>query len=213
MKPCVLCAGLLLFIGSQSTFPAVAAVSYANLDLPQGFSLIANPLNNRANDLPTVLPSAPQGTTIFKFDGVGFEDDSPIMVDGIGWYQALHDVGEYRLEPGEGVFIWLPTPAKVTFAGSIPEGTLETPIRTGFNLISSKVPQAGTLTQLEFPAIDGDLAMRWSRNEQRYEPSTAQFFEGFGWYPTEPTLEVGESLFLFRSGAPGVWTRTFQVDP
>ena len=60
---------------------SVNAVGFVNITAPDGFSMIANPLDNKAgNDLNHVLPSVPIGTTIFKFNGVGY-DQSTFIAD------------------------------------------------------------------------------------------------------------------------------------
>lgn len=195
---------------------SVNAVGYVNLDLPAGFSLIANPLNNGQNKLSAVIPTAPDGTTVFKFDGVGFDANAPSYIDGFGWFQAPPaDVNNYTLAPGQGVFISLPSAAKLTFVGEVPQGTLTTPVPSGFSILASQVPQAGTLTTaLGFTGADNDTFFKFLRAQQKYDDNTPQFFAegGVGWFPAEPTLEVGESFFLLRTSAAGTWTRTFSVN-
>src|SRR6185369_11188893 len=47
---------------------SVNAVVYVNLSLTNGYSMIANPLNNGSNALSQILPNVPDGATILKFD-------------------------------------------------------------------------------------------------------------------------------------------------
>jgi hypothetical protein len=199
-------------VTSMAQVYSVNAVGYVNLDLPTGFSLIANPLNNGGNKLSDVIPTAPDGTTIFKFDGTGFDADAPSYIDGFGWFQSSHDVATYTLNPGEGVFISLPSATKLTFVGEVPQGDLSNPIPAGFSIRASQVPQAGTLDALSFDGVEGDTIYKWLRASQGYDPETPQYFEGVGWFPEGQTVEVGESFFVFRSGAAGAWTRTFSVN-
>lgn len=116
------------------------------------------------------------------------------------------------LSPPEGVFIWLPVAARLTSVGEVMQGRLTVPIPTGYSILASKVPQAGTLSFLSFPAIDGDVCFKWLRDRQMFDPEAPMFIEGIGWYPVEPTLQVGESTFLFRSGPAGVWVREFNLN-
>jgi hypothetical protein len=200
-------------VSSMAQVYSVNAVGYVNLDLPMGFSLIANPLNNGDNKLSTLIPTAPDGTTIFKFDGTGFDSDAPLFVEGFGWFQSSHDVNTYTLNPGEGVFISLPAATKVTFVGEVPQGTLTTAVPAGFSIRASQVPQAGLLTtDLGFSGVEGDTVYKWIRASQMYDANTPQFFEGVGWFPEEPSVGVGESFFVLRTGAAGNWTRTFSVN-
>lgn len=194
---------------------SVNAVGYVNLDLPQGFSLIANPLNNGSNKIGDVIPTAPNGSTIFKFDGVGFDNNAPSYLEGFGWFQAPPgDAATYTLNPGQGVFISLPAAAKLTFVGEVPQGTLTTTVPTGFSILASQVPQAGTLTTaLGFTGALQDTVFKFLRATQKYDDNTPQYFgPEVGWFPSEPTLEVGESFFLLRTAAAGTWTRTFSVN-
>lgn len=200
---------------------SVNAVGYVNLSLPAGFSIIANPLNNGENKLSAVIPTAPEGATLFKFTGGGFDNDPPIYFSSpefTGWFQSASDVANYTLKPGEGVFISLPSAQTMTFVGEVPQGTLTTAVPTGFSLVSSQVPQASDLTTLGFSPVDGDTVYQWLRASQSYDPNPPAYFvspEFTGWFPGEavgPTIGVGEGFFVSRIGAAGNWTRTFSVN-
>lgn len=189
--------------------PKVNAVGYVNLDLPAGFSLIANPLNNGANKLSAVIPTAPEDSIIFTFSNGAFDPVAPqFFGGGIGW-----DSPDVVIAPGKGFFIQMAAPGKLTFVGEVPQGTLTTAVPAGFSILASQVPQAGKVTtDLGFQAAGDDTVFKFRNDLQRYDDSAPQYFEGVGWDPTEPTLTVGESFFLLRTGTAGSWTRTFTVN-
>jgi len=89
-------------------------VGYVNVQAPAGFSLIANPLDNKTgNNLNTILPGVPVGTTVYKYDGAtGFTSS----VNFGTWTPDL------ILAPGEGAFIQLAAPATLTFVGEVTLG-------------------------------------------------------------------------------------------
>ena len=70
----VLLAGLVsaagaLTLSAQSVY-SVNAVGFVNVTVPTGqFAITCNPLNNTTlNTLPNLLPSAPQGLVVYKFE-------------------------------------------------------------------------------------------------------------------------------------------------
>jgi len=97
--------------------------------------------------------------------------------------------------------------ATVTYVGEVPQGTLTIPLVAGFNLVGSKVPQAGKLTtDLGYTPVDGDLVYT-------YAGTGYSIFQYDGeWLPSEPVLKVGEGIWI-KKAAAGSWTRTFSVNP
>jgi hypothetical protein len=81
---------------------------------------------------------------------------------------------------------------------------------SGFSIKASAVPQAGTVTELEFPAADGDIIYEWDAEQDRY---VSNAFDGLdnAWLPAVPNIGVGEAFFLFKN-APATWTRDFTIN-
>jgi uncharacterized membrane protein len=53
---------------------SVNAVGYVNVAVAKGYNLIANPLNNQGgNKVSVLMPTAPNGTTFFKYKGGGYD--------------------------------------------------------------------------------------------------------------------------------------------
>jgi len=187
---------------AQSVF-SVNAVGYVNVDLPKGFSIIANPLDAGAgnNTVSKLLASVPDGTTVYKF------------VNGAFTVNTL-DLGEWTnpnesLNPGEGAFVRSPSAAKVTFVGEVPQGSLSTAVPAGFSLKASQVPQSGKLdTDLGFPAQDGDTVYQFNNAKGSYDVHTLDLGE---WSGGAPTPKVGEGFFVKVAKAT-TWARTFSVN-
>jgi len=185
---------------------SVNYVGYVNKTLLSGFNLIANPLNNGNNDVATILPTVPEGTTVYRYNGAGYDTSDYFFG---AWSAPL------TLLPGDGFFIANPEVASitVTFVGEGQEGpNLMNNINPGLSLKSSKIPQAGNLDpagNLEFPMpSEGDTVYKWLPAQQNY--STHTFF--FGVWDVTPTLDVAESVF-YQANALLSWERDFEVTP
>ena len=105
-----------------------------------------------------------------------------------------------------------PPPPKSTFSfvGDVAQGTLTNPVGTGFNCISSKVPQTGTLTQLGYTPVDGEVVYTFDA-VAGYTINTYDLSGVGGWDPAEPVIKVGEAFFA-SSPSPHPWTRAFSVN-
>ena len=183
---------------------SVNAVGYVNTTLKPGLNLVSNPLTAADNAISALFASVPSGTQVYVFDGTGFTTYGKTP---IGWTPAA--ASTTLITPGGGVFVRNNTAADVivTFVGEVPQGSLSNPLPAGLSIKSSQVPQAGlAATDLGFPAATGDQIYKWN--------GTAYVTHGrtpIGWSGGEPTLGVGEAVFV-RKTAAGAWTRTFSVN-
>jgi hypothetical protein len=179
---------------------SVNAVGYVNVTAKAGFNLLANPLNTGGNTVVEVIPTAADGTLLYTFSpSSGF---TVIQYDG-EWLTP-----GTVLAPGTGFFLRVAAENTVTFVGEVPQGTLEIPLVAGFNLVGSKVPQAGKLqADLGYVPADGDFV---------YTFDTLAGYSIFQydaeWLPSEPVLAVAQGAWI-RKGAAGSWNRTFSVNP
>ena len=204
MAAAVMAAGLGASVAQ--TVYSVNSVGYVNLSLPAGFSLISNPLNGTNNSLDTILSGAPVDSVIYKFNNGAFEEANTQFGPGVGWFPGN------TLAPGEGAFIQLPSAATLTFVGEVPQGNLTNNVPANYSMKSSQVPQAGLITTaLLYPAAVDDVVYQWDRATQSYLEATTFFGPGVGWFPIEPNLTVGESVFVY-STAGAKWSRTFSVN-
>jgi len=179
---------------------SVNAVGYVNTALATGFNLVANPLNTGGNTVAEVHPTAPAGTLLYTFSPTtGFSV--------IQWDDEWLPGGTTVIAPGTGYFLRVAAAATVTYVGEVPQGTLTIPLVAGFNLVGSKVPQAGKLqADLGYTPAAGDLVYTYSGT------GYTVFQWDDEWLPSEPSLKVGEGLWI-RKAAAGSWTRTFSVNP
>ena len=179
---------------------SVNVVGYVNKSLAAGFNLVANPLSNGDNTIGTVIPSAEDGTTVFAFNGVGY--DSVSYVDGLGW------LGAASLPPGVGFFINAPSDTTLTFVGEVEQGTLDVTFGEGFNLTGSRVPTTANISALGFPEVDG-LAI-WKFNGTGYD--SYSYILGLGFLP-DAEIGVGEGFFAQVPAGAGeqTWSRDFTV--
>ena len=191
---------------SQAQVFSVNAVGYINLDIPVGFSMIANQLdNNGKNTVADLMPTAPNSTVVYKFNGTGYDQSSYDDLFGEWSNPAL------ALAPGEGAFIRAQTAFKLTLVGEVKTGDLVNPLPAGFSIRSSIVPQAGKLVaDLKFTPVNGDVVYQFKADGSGYNQSSwDDLFQE--WSNGEPTLRVGESFYLKKQAA-GSWNRTFNVN-
>jgi hypothetical protein len=78
-------------------------------------------------------------------------------------------------------------------------------------MISSKVPQAGTVGALGLTGQVNDTIYKYS-NTSGYSIYTFDELD-LAWLPSEPTLGVGEAVFFFNANTARNWTRSFDVTP
>jgi len=186
------------------------AVGYVNITLKPGFQLVANPLNNTSangNTVSNLFAACPDGTTLYTYDNAAGK------FSGNG-----KDFGDWAnpnatLLPGQGAFVLLPAGGNVqiTAVGDVMQSgasPLSTTIPKGFSIVSSQVPQAGKIqTDLKYAPEDGDTVYSFDVTAQKYNSAGYDF----GAWSAEPTLQVGEAVFLLSASAK-TWTRTFSVN-
>ena len=184
---------------------SVNAVGYVNVSVKPGFQLIANPLNASDNKISALIPSAPDGTTLYKFDSASGSYSINTFLFG-AW-----STPDQTLVPGEGAFILNPdtNPLPLTFVGEVMQGDLSNPIPKGFSIKSSQVPQAGALSgDLKFPATEGDTVYKYNTTSKGYDIYSYLFGS---WSPNDPAVDVGESVFVNKVDSTP-WTRSFNVN-
>lgn len=193
---------------------SVNAVGYVNKTIPaNGFAMISNPLTAATNTIDALFAGVPNGTQIYKYTpGTGYASGTYDDLDA-----SFGAFGATQLIPGEGVFVRNPggTPLTITFVGEVPQGNLTTPMVAGFQIVSSKVPQAGTAAELHFPskAADGltagDQVYKFNTTSQSYDVATYDDLDDNWDKPV--TFDVGEAVFV-KVAKPVTWTRQFSVN-
>lgn len=207
----LLAAGLMMAASSASSLAqtvfSVNVVGFVNVSVPTGFSMIANPLDATVNTVTAVLPTVPNGTRIFKFNPStgGFVPNSFLF--GI-WSDTT-----MTLAPGEGIFIRNSSgsPFSITFVGNVKTGLSAVGLGLGFNMISSVVPQQGSLApDLEFPIANGDRVFIFDNLTGSYDAYSYLFsaWAGPNNGTSAPIIVPGQSFWVKRNSV-GSWARNF----
>ncbi len=185
-------------------------VGYVNLAVPKGFSLIANQLNaSPDNTLESVIPHPPENTTIYTFNGTGY-DSATFSADNPGWFP-----GHKVLSLGGGAFIGIdlseaPSGAKLTFVGQV-QLSSSLPVVSGCSIMSFPVPMSDSVGNLGFPVRENDTICVFRQGHYTCYNWSA---DNPGWFPAVPRPMVSEAFFYCNgSGLNRVWTRTFSVGP
>jgi len=198
---------------AQAPVYSVNAVGYVNTSLVAGFNLISNPLNNTAangNVIKELFKTLPVNSIVYKIDGGSFKNATMDEFENV----LIGAAANLTLVPGEGAFVRLPTGASstVTFVGEVPQGKLDVEIKQGLQIISSKVPQAGTAAALGLVGQVNDRLFQYVESTQKYEIFTFDEFDN-NWSPALKDLAVGEAFFYQRAAAGSTtWSRTFSVN-
>jgi hypothetical protein len=206
-------AGLGLVSASSADFFSVNGGGYYKLTIPPGYKIIANQLIRQTNSVADVFQGVPGGTIILKWAGSGFL-----------WNQFDSDFNEWlepnqTLVPGEGAFIFNPTPTNLTLYmyGELLQGSLTNTVPQGYSLQSAKVPQAGLPEGIMgFFAGGCDVTiLRWMNNPEPGPDGYAlhTYDVDFNDWDSAPNILVGEGFFVRRL-CPGsiAWTRTFTIN-
>ena len=212
----LLLSGVVAALSSASLMAQVYslnAVGYINVTCPVGFSIIANQLNSTNNTVLSLIPVDPAGSedgdTIYKYANTGVpattgyailtmdSQNPPTYWDGA-------NPATTTLNPGESAFFLNanPAPITLTFVGTVLQGSLTNNLPTGYNLVSSMVPQAGNVfSALGIPldpagSQDGDTIYIYNSG---YAISTVDsqnppsLLDG----NQTPTVNVGQGFFYF----------------
>lgn len=196
---------------SASAATSSNIVGYVKLSLNQGFSLVANQLDNGAGNkvVDLVKGTLPDGLTVFKFNGTSYASIS--FIDGAWEGDDL----AMTASPGEGVFIRNPAaaPLALTFVGEVKVGssTVNLAGANKFTIASSVVPQSIKLSDAGFPATEGDTVFRFNGTSYTSDAFLDGAWEGDSG-GSAPTVNVGEAFFVRNAGADAQWTRNFVVN-
>ena len=195
--------GALGIAGASAQVYSVNAVGYVNKSIPQGFSIVANPLNNGDNKVSDVFGANPGSLTVYTFGDAGFSINS-FDTDFEEW-----DNGDATVAPGEGFFVLNSGDAAVniTFVGEVPQGDLSNALPQGFSIRSSQVPQAGELQgDLGFPVSGAPTIYQFADGAYKISSYDADFEE----WDSVPSVGVAEGFWVLNASA-GSWDRSFST--
>jgi hypothetical protein len=175
-------------------------VGYVNKTVPaSGLVMIANPLNNGGNTVEEAIKT--DGDLIlYHFAGGSFSSSESI---GGLWLSG----GDIVVAPGGGFFAGATggSAVPITFVGEVAVGKTVS-IPAGLSIISSALPQAGSLDALEYPVGD-EVVYKFVNNS--YE--SAESIVGT-WLGDAPSFGVGDAFWVLNSGDAKTWSRTFTIN-
>jgi hypothetical protein len=211
-------ANLLLLCNSSGQV-SLNIVGYVNKQYPEGWSLIANPLDNTSpsgNTLNVLFGNTmPDGAQISKWTGSSY---NTFTYDTVGWLDASFNyVGaSVTLVPGVGAVLHTPTlPPNLTWVGDVIHDTgpppndiirhpATPPASPGVYLLASTFPVVSSFADVVGRAPNNGEAVLTINSLG--SPTVVQFDSG-GWVDSgfnpvpDPTVGVAESAFFALGGA------------
>ncbi len=176
------------------------------VNLPAGFSLIANPLYNETPSFPEPMT----GMTARKWNTTN-QTFGPISAyDGLIWLdESFSPTIPFTLGLGEGALVSMPSAGSLNFTGQVVTPNLPVTLQPGLNLLGAQAPIPGGYAEIVGPPLDGSGIYRWvgTNSPVNFTSPNYQisYFSG-GWVDSPPpVLAVGEAGF-FSYSAPVVIT-------
>jgi hypothetical protein len=191
-KISIACAcAVLSLLSARAQSSSINAVAYVDANFVAGSNLVANPLNAGNNTISNLFRGVPDGSVFLPWDkNAGTFAVSNSYHAESGWTDPAA-----TLVMPQGGFLWLPSPAKITFVGDIawPIGCYSYP--RGDSV--STMPLAACRTCDFGPCAGGDWASdqttiwRWNASQQAWGPPITYFYDfqcpcGV-WFPSTPT--------------------------
>jgi hypothetical protein len=187
---------------AQSNIYSLNVVGYYNVDCPAGQRiLICNQLATTNDHLSSILPGPwADGTIVFPYF-VSY-NASPWDTDANAWSS------DFELPVGRGSFLYSQVHQTFTFVGEVPQGTFTNRfLRNGRSIYGPFPPLEETLSQMNLPAQDGDIAFQY-RNGYTASPYDT---DAVAW-SADFTNKVGEAFFYYKgSGNLTNWVMNFTV--
>lgn len=175
------------------TLTSANAAGYLRLEVRGGFSMISNPFDRGGNTVAEVLPLAPAGTLLYKFDAVKQVYSHINQFEFGQWAQP-----GMTLAPGEGVFFFASsTASQVTFGGTIQPNRPFPALRGQWNIVGA----VNELTVFPTPK-DGDQIHTFGRDNNGdgiYDAYDAYQASGGTWTPELPDFRLGDAFWYFRN--------------
>jgi len=209
----LLLTALLTAAGSSGLMAQVYSlniVGYVNQVIPAGFSIIGCPLvNSPDNKLTTIFANAPENSVVYKWNNA----QNRYYIDDVFLGSWEGDDLNMTLNPGEAIWFKSPSAFTNTLVGQVQLSSTNA-VYHGFNIVSSVVPQGGTLDSLGYVGQEDDVVYQWNNAQGRYYINDVFLgsWEGDNGGAV-PTVAVGEGFWVKNSGALHNCVRNFSVGP
>jgi hypothetical protein len=199
-----------LFALAQLLGSAQTQQSYS-IELRPGFNSIANHLNHGGNTLNEVIPNAPDGSRLFKWNPATQDYYAPAQFIRGQW--VSQEQAMQFLMPGEGAFLQVTQnqSAPLTFSGfADPQYPLPRQPVVEYNFVSPHLPRPMSFIELfGFPPQPGDIVYLYENavaalpyRKDQYPVSTHKFTPQ-GW-DTVPEFKFRRSAFVYLSRPPRI---------
>jgi hypothetical protein len=195
-------------------------VGYINLPLTNGFTMIANQLD---------VDGKGTNNTVGGIFGTNLAVNSQVLAwlpsggystitwakgkSGLGWSGDTNVINK-ALSSGQGVFVKTTNSLVLTLVGNVIQGTNVNPLVAGYNLVSAVTPVSGAIqTNLNYIPSPNDQILKWSPASQTFALtySYSKGKSGYAWSPSQPVLDVGDSIFLKTTNTSAIWTNIFNI--
>lgn len=192
-----------------SVVASLAFLQIRTVNLPAGFSLIANPLYNETPGFPEPM----DGMSLQKWNVTNQTFARLYLYDtGFGGWvdQNFIPSSAPTLALGEGALVFMPAPGSLNFTGQVVTPSLPVTLQPGWNLLGAQAPIPGGYAEIVGPPQDGSAIYRWNHVNPLTNFSSQgplfSYFRGGGWIDSPPpVLGVAEAGF-FSYTAPVVIT-------
>ncbi|MCI0745269.1 MAG: hypothetical protein L0Y58_07680 [Verrucomicrobia subdivision 3 bacterium] len=176
--------------------PAIPQLCTYTNTIPSGYSLIANQCSN-ANSVSSLLPKPPFGALLLKYNNLSGTYEA-LNAYSSGWSQPSQ-----TLAPGEGAWIYNPSsPFAMLVAGMAKLPSLPLPFATapGCYLVSRQTNAPATYDQIVgMPPANGATLFQFNPAAGAW--LAFEVVDGI-WSPSDPSVGVGESVWICPTGGP-----------
>jgi hypothetical protein len=229
-KTLLLVAGAALVLSltpsqAQSVYSA-NVVGYIQLNLTNGFNLIANQLDvdgtGLNNTVVTVFgTNLPANSAVLAWvpSSGSFSFANWTLSKGVLKWSGATNAANQALNPGGAVFVSIPASAPatttITLVGNVIQGTNVVPMVTGFNMAGAIPPLSGSIdTNLNYIPSHNDQVLVWSPATQSYVFYNYTLSKGvWKWSPGSPQISLAQGVFINTTNTTPAWTNKFVVSP
>lgn len=185
--------------------------AFVTMQVPSGYSTIANNYNQGGNTLSEVMPQVMDGTIVFKWNFITQKyESSAYAISQNGWPPNT------TLAPGEGAFIYSPSPQTITFSGQVPPappGEVRPPT-SGKRFRSARWPAPSSFESVNgFAPAGGDQVLLYEGAFNSFPPApTSTHIHSNGvWNPPLPLWMPGKAAFVDLVALPVISCATNKI--
>jgi hypothetical protein len=177
-------------------FSPIFGFSKVTLNANQ-FTALSSPFETADRKVSTLLPNAADGTLVYTWNH-GTQSYDILDKDFGIWSDPNR-----KLPLATGFTVRPTVNTTLVFQGLLPR-VWATEIKPGYNFIGDASPKVESLSQMGFPALNGDKVQIWNKATQVWETST---FNGSSWSPN-PSVSGLDGFFYWRTGSTAnSWSR------